>query len=448
MSARIVVCDDKELMRQSLAETLQCADYEVVAVASGQEALEALSGDDFDVVITDLKMPGMSGMELLERVARQAPSTPVIMITAFATVESAVQAMKLGAFDYILKPFKVDQIEMVVERACRHRRLVDENERLRAELADAERPKELVGSSPEMETLADQIRQVASSQATVFIYGESGTGKELVASAIHRMSPRREGPFVAVNCAALSAGILESELFGHEKGAFTGAERLRRGRFELAAGGSILLDEISEIDTRLQAKLLRVLQEAQFERVGSSVSRKTDARVLATTNRDLKKAVEKGSFRQDLYFRLNVLPIRVPLLREHKADIPELADYFLDLFARREGRARRRLDDKALQLLVRYEWPGNVRELQNIMERLSVLDLPERIGPEVIAPWLQSTSESEESQIARVGMTMEEVEKSLITATLARFDGHRAKTAKALGIGLRTLGMKVKQWGL
>ena len=448
MNAKILVCDDKELMRRTLADALQSAGYAVTVAGSARDALRMVAADDFDVLITDMKMPEMDGMELLERAAKIAPATAAIVVTAYATVESAVRAMKLGAFDYILKPFKMEQIEMAVERACRQRRLMDENERLRAELAATFEPKEFVGSSGPMKALMEQIRQVAPSRATALICGESGTGKECVASAIHRLGPRRDGPFVAVNCAALSAGILESELFGHEKGAFTGADRLRRGRFELADGGIILLDEISEIEPRLQAKLLRVLQQGHFERVGSSVTRKTGARVLATTNRDLNEAVENGAFRADLFFRLNVLPIRVPALREHKEDIPQLADYFLGRFARREGRKRRRLTAGALGLLADYEWPGNVRELENLMERLSVLDLPEQVGPEVLEPWLDSRRDRWDGCVGRVGMTMDEMERNLIKATLDSKGGHRAKTAAALGIGLRTLGMKIKKWGL
>jgi len=449
MALKVLVCDDKELMRESLGDSLRRANYEVVTVAAGAEALEEVTRADYDVLITDLKMPGMDGLELLERVTRIAPTLPVVMITAYATVENAVRAMKLGAFDYIMKPFKVDQIEMVIEKAVRHRRLVDENERLRAQLEDAAVERPLVGSSDAMRRLDAEIRQIAPSRATVLITGESGTGKELVARAIHRLSPRANGAFVAVNCAALSAGILESELFGHEKGAFTGADKMRRGRFELAAGGTILLDEISEIDTKLQAKLLRVLQESEFERVGSSATLKTDARVLATTNRDLADAVERGTFRRDLFFRLNVVPVHVPPLRHHKEDIPELADYFLERFGRREGRPRRRLTEDALAKMAEYDWPGNVRELENVMERISVLDLPEQVTADVIGPWLGASSAgSAGGELAAVGMTVEEAERNLIRATLAKFGGHRANTAKALGIGLRTLTMKIKKWGL
>jgi len=450
MAAKILVCDDKELMRESLGDSLRRSHFDVVTVASGEEALEQVMQNAFDVLVTDMKMPGMDGIALLQRAAHVAPTMPVVMITAYATVENAVRAMKLGAFDYILKPFKVDQIEMVIEKAIRHRRLVDENERLRTQLKDAVQERPIIGSGNAMKNLLAQVRQVASSQATVLIDGESGTGKELVARAIHELSPRRDAAFVAVNCAALSAGILESELFGHEKGAFTGADKRRRGRFELAAGGTILLDEISEIDTKLQAKLLRVLQESEFERVGSSSTLKADARVLATTNRNLEDAVKAGTFRGDLFFRLNVVPIHVPSLRVHKGDIPELAEYFLNRFQQREGRPARKLDESAMTLMAEYDWPGNVRELENIIERITVLDLPEVVSSEMIAPWLGAASAGADAsgELAAVGMTVEEAERNLIAATLKEHDGHRAKTAKALGIGLRTLTMKIKKWGL
>jgi two-component system response regulator AtoC len=322
--SRILIAEDDNLMRQGLEETLTRAGYEVGAHPNAREALEEIQSGTFDMIITDMKMPQMTGMELLEECHRLGVDAPVIMITAFGTIETAVQAMKNGAFDYITKPFKADQIEMVVQKAMRHRQLMAENERLREQLAK-EDFEFVVGRSPKMKALYGQIDRIARSDSTVLITGETGVGKEVAAREIHRQSTRRERPFLCVNCAALSAGLLESELFGHEKGAFTGADKARKGRFELADSGTLLLDEVSEISPNLQAKLLRVLQERKFERVGSSLPKKADVRVIATTNRDLAKEMREGRFREDLYFRLNVVPLNVPALRERKEDIADMA---------------------------------------------------------------------------------------------------------------------------
>jgi len=440
----IAIVDDQEMMRESLKETLLRAGYAVRAFASGEAALADLERASADMVITDMKMPSMSGIELLERVLRLAPETPVAVITAHGTVETAVEAMKKGAFDYILKPFSADAIELVVAKALRHRRLKAENEFLRGEMAGARGPA-FVGESPAAGRVLEMVRRVAGSTSTVLIRGESGTGKEIVAAMIHAAGPRAGAPFIKVNCAALSAGLLESELFGHEKGAFTGADRARAGRFELADGGTILLDEVSEMDLALQGKLLRVLQEREFERVGSSETRRVDVRIIATSNRNLEKCIEDGSFRRDLFYRLNVVPILVPPLRERRDDIPLLAGHFLAKHAHLAAGALREISHEALGRLAAYDWPGNVRELENIVERAIVLSTGPTIGPEHVAAGLPESlpgAATDPDQSA----TLPQMEREMILKTLKRLGGHREKTAEALGIAVRTLRDKLKRY--
>ncbi|MCC7349350.1 MAG: sigma-54-dependent Fis family transcriptional regulator [Phycisphaerales bacterium] len=442
--ARILIADDQEMMRDSLAATLVRQGHEVVACSDGAMAASKLAEGRFDLLITDLKMPKLTGIELLAESRKLRPEMPVVLMTAFATVQTAVEAMKLGAYDYIQKPFDGEEIKLLVERTLEHNRLIKENDALRA-MAELSTQRPLIGSSESMQAIRATIEQIGRSSATVLIRGESGTGKELVARAIHQASDRRDRPMLAVNCAALSENLLESELFGHEKGSFTGADRLRRGRFELADGGTLLLDEISEIAPAMQAKLLRVLQENQFERVGSSLTQQVDVRVVATSNRDLEKEVEAGRFRQDLYYRLNVVPIDLPPLRQRAEDVPELARHFLHQIARRENTAFRHLESEAMRLLQKYPWPGNVRELQNIVERASVLERQEGVvRASTLEPWLKTRAVEQVGDLA--GKPLADVEKHVILSTLERFKGHRIKTAGALGIGVRTLGMKLKKW--
>jgi DNA-binding NtrC family response regulator len=443
--ARILVVDDQEMIRDSLAATLVREGHEVIAAGDGPAAVSKLStGTRFDLLISDMKMPKMTGIELLAEAKRLRPEMPVVLMTAFATVSTAVEAMKLGAYDYIQKPFDGEEIKLLVDRTLEHNRLIRENQALRT-MTEMNAPRPLIGNSQVMLDVKKRIDLVAQSSATVLIRGESGTGKEVVARGIHAESARRERPLLAVNCAALSENLLESELFGHEKGAFTGADRLRRGRFELADGGSILLDEISEIPPALQAKLLRVLQESTFERVGSSVSQQVDVRVIATSNRDLEKCVEEGKFRQDLFYRLNVVPVELPPLRERTEDIPELCRHFLHGVAKRENKPFRHAESEAIRLLQRYNWPGNVRELQNIVERASVLETePGVLRAALIEPWLKSKPMASAEALA--GKPLADIEKQVILSTLQQFKGHRIKTASALGIGVRTLGIKLKRW--
>jgi len=443
----IAVVDDQELLRDSLAQTLQRAGYHVRTYGNGETALDDLRQRPVNLVVSDLKMPGLDGVELLRRLRASGADLPVILMTAYGTISSAIEAMKLGAYDYIQKPFEADEIELLVSRAIRDAELRAENEALRRTVTDWYRGRELVGRSAGLRFIREQVARIAVSDATVLIEGESGTGKEMVARAIHAASSRSKRPMLCLNCAALSASLLESELFGHEKGAFTGADKLRKGRFELADGGTLLLDEVSEIPLTLQAKLLRVLQEKQFERVGSSITRDVDVRVIATTNRNLRKWIEQKKFREDLYYRLSVLPIYIPPLRERRDDILPLAEHFLDRLAETYRRPRKTISGETAELLERYDWPGNVRELENLMERAWVLADGDEIPTDLIRPWLVSRRTAEPASSGqRAAGKLEDMERELVLRTLAEFDGHRARTARALGIGLRTLGLKLKRW--
>lgn len=458
---KVVIVDDDEFMRDSLLETL--ADKPGITVAGyglASEALDAIADGSASALLTDMRMPEMDGMQLLQEAKRLDPQLPVVMMTAFATIETAVEAMKRGAFDYVMKPFKAEEIELAIDRALQHRHLLTENELLREELAKRFKPSDFVGKSQAMKAVFDEIRQAAPTAATVFIRGESGTGKELVARSIHAQSPRRNKPMVKVNCAALSAGVLESELFGHEKGAFTGADKRRIGRFEMADGGTLFLDEVSEMDLNLQGKLLRVLQEKEFERVGSSETISVDVRILASSNRDLEKSIEAGEFRQDLYYRLNVISVSLPPLRERKSDVPLLARHFLDRYRTEEGVRVRDISDEALELLARYDWPGNVRELANVMERLVVLGRNEVIDAKQVANALPKSADAarllppsartEQAAPADAAefapRQLDDVEREFIQRTLKYFDGARAKTAEALGISERSLRDRIKRW--
>ncbi len=482
----VLVVDDREMMRDSVSTTLGRAGFRVVTAEGAEAALNLVARRRPDAIVTDLKMPGISGIELVARIREIDDELPVVVMTAYGTVETAVQAIKAGAFDYITKPFEGDELIIAVKRAIGHAQVVRQNAVLRAQSGaatgesagvgdnDANSARTLgvgriIGESPAIRRVKEQILAIAESQGTVLIVGESGTGKEVVARAVHEASPRATHPLLAVNCAALSESLLESELFGHERGAFTGADRLRKGRFELADGGTLLLDEVSEVSPHIQAKLLRVLQERAFERVGSSLTIGVDVRVVATSNRDLPQAVYSGSFRQDLFFRLNVLPLHLPPLRDRLEDVPTLANHFVAQISQREGRSTAAFEEDALQLLSSYRWPGNVRELQNVCERAVVLSAARnrgagdiRISRAMIEPWLSTNFAPTPAQTVGIsiepkasigsswsipaGRTLDDLEREAIIQTLERFNGHRQKTAKALGIGVRTLGLKLKKW--
>jgi DNA-binding NtrC family response regulator len=445
----ILVVDDYPSAREAMAEVLSCAGYRVTQSASATEALARIADERPEVVVTDLQMPGMDGLEFIRELVRRQVEAQVLMVTAHASVDTAVEAMRLGAFDYIEKPLDATRLEECVAKACDRGRLLARTSSNEVQVAGIA-GETMIGSSPIMQELRARIAQVAPTDETVLICGESGTGKERVARLVHALSPRAEKSLVSLNCPVLSSQLTESELFGHRRGAFTGADRDRVGRFELAAGGSILLDEVTEIDLGLQAKLLRVLQERSFEPVGASESMSVDVRVLATTNRDLQQMIELGRFREDLYYRLAVVPLHVPPLRERGTDVLELADYFLESAAHRLGRAVAELEAAARDLLAEYHWPGNVRELQNIITRACVLNDGSPIYADQIRPWLRLSSakaKDSEKEALPVGLTLEEVERRLIIATLERFGGHRSKTAEALGIGVRTLSGKLRTYG-
>ena len=449
LCGQILIVDDNARARQSMAEVLQAAGHPVTTCASALEALKVVGENAFEVIITDLQMPGMDGLAFIRALAERNVESQIVMVTAFASVASAVEAMRYGAFDYIEKPFDVEQLEELVARALRHGAKVGR----RSSVPPAVRAGDsaMIGESDAMRELRQRIAQAAPTDETVLITGESGTGKELVARSLHAASRRSGRAFVGLNCPALSPQLMESELFGHERGAFTSADAPRVGRFELAEGGTILLDEVTEIEPALQAKLLRVLQERTFERVGSSKPRRADVRVVATTNRDLGGEVAEGRFRQDLYYRLNVIPIAVPPLRARLEDVPLLVNHFLDQAGARLGRKACDLSPDAFDLLCTYHWPGNVRELENLMTRASVLaggrELhADDLRPELLAasgvPAIDAPRESFEA-----GMKLEDMERRLIEATLEHFDGHRARAAQALGIGIRTLSNKLRQYG-
>ena len=453
---RVLVVDDNARARQSMAHVLRHAGHAVQSCSSAIEALQLIERMEFDVIITDLQMPGMSGLEFIRELAEKKLEAQVVMVTAFASVASAVEAMRHGAFDYIEKPFDVDQLEQLVARALSHGDKVGKRSSVPA--AGEAWQAMMIGDSPAMQRLRERIAQAAPTDETILISGESGTGKELVARCIHAASRRAGKALVSLNCPALSAQLMESELFGHERGAFTSADAPRVGRFELAEGGTILLDEITEIDPPLQAKLLRVLQERTYERVGSSETRRADVRVIATTNRDIRQEAAAGRFRQDLYYRLAVVPIDVPPLRERLADVPLLVEYFLGQAAERLQRSPCKLEPAAQDLLCHYHWPGNVRELENLVTRASVLSQGRALCAEELQAWLieppsdqnaadQPAGDAASDSGTPTGTKLEDLERRMIETTLDHFDGHRAKAAQALGIGIRTLSNKLRQYG-
>jgi DNA-binding NtrC family response regulator len=447
MAASILVIDDEQLMRDFVRETLARAGYDVAVASDGKSGMELLEKEPIDLVVTDLKMPQMDGLEVLRQVRARYPGVNVVVMTAYATVETAVSALKAGAIDYIMKPCTPDEIEVVAQKALEHRRLQEENLYLRSELQQIYNFEEIVGSGESMSAVYEQIRKVAPSRATVLICGETGTGKELVARAIHYTSPRRDKPFIKINCAALSAGLLESELFGHEKGSFTGAHQRKIGRFELANEGTLLLDEISEMNPDLQAKLLRVLQEREFERVGGSTPIGVDTRIVSTTNRNLQEAVESGAFREDLFFRLNVVPIHIPPLRDRKEDIPLLVEHFLRKYSRENGRRVADVSPEAMKMLLDHQWPGNVRELENCVERAVVLSDGGVLRREHFSfgP-VPVKNVHTDGVVIPHGSTVDAAARILIENTLARCNNNRTRAAKSLGISVRTLRNKLHEY--
>ena len=448
MEPAILVAEDDLQTRESLGRALVRAGYRTLSAKDGIEALAVLRREPVDVLLTDLKMPGADGMALLERARTESPDTVVIILTAFATVDLAVEAMKKGAYDFVTKPIHLDKLELLLRHALEARRLVRENRELRLRLRETTGLTRLLGESAAMEWLRDTIRQVAATDAAVLILGESGTGKELVAEAIHGGGARAERPLVKVSCAALPEGLLESELFGHERGAFTGARDRRKGRFELASGGTLFLDEVGDLDPQTQAKLLRVLQEQEFERVGGTETIRVDVRLISATNRDLEDLVAEGSFREDLYYRLNVVPIRVPPLRERVEDVPLLVAHFLRVFAERWRKPIPEVMPEALALLCRHSWPGNVRELQHLVESLLALSRGDPIGGSDLPPALRGADRASGSADRAAHASLRDLERQAITRTLVATGGNRRKAAEILGIGLKTLYRKIHEFGL
>ncbi len=443
---RVLVVDDEEIVCESVKRILEEENYEVEIALSGFEAFDKMATNPFDIVITDLKMPGIDGMEVLRRIRREYPNTIVIMITGFSTVETAVEAMKLGAFDYIPKPFTPDEVSVVVKKAVEQKNLLLENIYLRQELQEKYGFHNIVGKSKKMQEIYRIISKVAPTDSTVLIYGQSGTGKELIARAIHFNSPRKDRQFVPVDCAVLSENLLESELFGHIKGSFTGAITTKPGLFEIADGGTVFLDEVGNISLSIQAKLLRVLQEREFTPVGGTKSKKVDIRLIAATNKDLEKMIKEGTFREDLYYRINIVPIYLPPLKEREEDIPLLAIHFLRKYSEQMGKKIKGFSAEAMEKLMRYSWPGNVRELENVIERTVVMIEEDMVRPEhIILPDQQRQDElhiripmtSEELKEIKKQLrekAVEEIERAFIINALERNQWNVTKASEEVGM--------------
>jgi len=448
---RITVIDDEPLMRITVQDALTAEGYKVTAAETGEKGLTLLREKQADILITDLKLPDVDGIQILKEVKTVSPETQVIMITAYGSIDSAVTAMKEGASDYLTKPFAMDELLLIIKRILRMKQLEEENIFLREKVEERYGLEGLVGKSPQMLKIYDLIETVSQTDTTVLINGESGTGKELVANAIHLRSPRKNGPFIKVNCAALPETLLESELFGHEKGAFTGAIKQRNGRFEMADGGTLFLDEIGDISLAVQVKLLRVLQERQFERVGGNETLSVNVRLICATQRDLKEEIRKGSFREDLYYRLNVVPISLPPLRERREDILLLAEHFINKFSQKMGREITGLSEEAKTLLLKYAFPGNIRELENMLERAIALikgsviqaeDLPEEVCGQ--ARPIQTICEKIQGS-KPLTQAVHLFEQEYIQSVLEKTRGKKGQAAELLGISRKTLWEKIKE---
>ena len=455
-NAKILIAEDHELSRQNLVELLSSCGYEVKAVEDGKQAMDALVEEKFDLIITDLKMPNVDGLKLLEFVMELSPDNIVIIVTGYATVDTAVEAMKLGAFDYVTKPLKDDLVKLTLERALSFARLKEENQALKGHLKRKYDFGKMIGYADNMKKIFETIEKVAASDSTVIIYGESGTGKELVAKAIHFNSERSNYPLVAVNCGAIPEELLESELFGHEKGAFTGATRQRMGRFELAHGGTIFLDEIGDMSPSLQVKVLRVIQEKQFERIGGVKTIDVDVRIICATNQDLEKAIAEKKFREDLYYRINVIPIHLPPLRDRKVDVPILVNHFVRKFSKLKKKPEKKLTPEALSYITKYSWPGNVRELENLIEMLVVLkedieigvhDLPDKI---LVAGGAPDREEAVPVELTEAGLDfndlVDQFERELLSKALLKTGGAKKKAAELLRLNRTTFVEKLKRF--
>lgn len=447
MKFNVMVVDDEKNIRAGLGKAIELDGHNVYLAEDGQQAWETVEEEEIDLIIADLKMPRMSGEELLRRVTQSYPTLPVIILTGHGTIENAVQAMRDGAYDFLTKPVNLDRLSLLVKRALSTRELSLQHRALQQELEQKRQFANIIGKSAEMRHIFDVVRQVAPTKASVLITGESGVGKELIADAIHTMSNRSEKPFVKVHCAALSESLLESELFGHEKGSFTGAVARKRGRFELAHTGTVFLDEIGEINQNVQIKILRVLQEKNFERVGGEQTLSVDTRIISATNKDLKAEIESGRFREDLFYRLNVVNIHIPPLRERREDIPLLVSAFVKEFAAENDKPVEGIDPKARSMLYNYSWPGNVRELRNCIESAVVMSKDHVITTDDLPPSVTADTESNYVRI-ELGMSMEDAEREIIRANLASQNGNKSRTAEILGIGRKTLHRKVAEYNI
>jgi DNA-binding NtrC family response regulator len=452
---KILVIDDSPEIVSLFSEYFRGEGYEVDTAEDGAKGIASIEGNFYDLILTDLKMPGIDGMEVLKYITEHSPDSICILLTGYGTVKSAVEAIKLGAFDYLTKPVKMDEISVTIQRAFEYRDLKRENIHLRSQLKRKYRFENIIGDSEKIQKVFEVIEKVADTDSTVLILGESGTGKELIAKAIHYNSYRRDKPFVPVNCAAIPSELLESELFGHEKGAFTNAIRMRIGRFELANGGTVFLDEIGDMNPLLQSKLLRVLQERQFERVGGIKTIKTDIRILAATHQNLKMLVQQRKFREDLYYRLNVIPIEIPPLRERKMDIPLLTHHFLEQFNKRKKKKIRGIREEAMARLTQYEWPGNVRELENTIERVIILLDGDEVTSQDLPDKFQELPEMETAQSPQIpesGISLDaavsEFERNLILQALVKTGWVKNKAAQLLNLNRTTLIEKIKRQNL
>ena len=447
MKFTVLIIDDEENIRNGLAANFELEDYEVKTAANGKDGLDLVAKGDIDLVITDLRMDGISGEEVVKRVTTETPGIPVIVLTDHGSIDAAVEAMKSGAYDFLTKPLNLDQLNLIVKRALENRELSLQHKLLKEEIESSACLEQMIGRSAEMQKVFSMIKKVAPAKASVLITGESGVGKELVANAIHNLSGRKDKAFIKVHCAALSESLLESELFGHEKGAYTGADSMQKGRFELAHGGTIFLDEIGEINQNVQIKILRVLQEKTFERVGGEKSISVDVRIVAATNKNLEEEVKAGRFREDLYYRLNVVHLKVPSLKERKDDLPLLIDSFIKKFAAENEKEIIGIDSKAKAALLKYDWPGNIRQLQNCIESSVVMSNGKQIKLEDL-PLSVSEYTGQEAISIPMGISLEDAEKIIIMQNLSANKGNKSKTADILGIGRKTLHRKLNEYGL
>ncbi|QSH95846.1 sigma-54-dependent transcriptional regulator [Treponema phagedenis] len=445
MKFSILIIDDEKNIREGLQMSLEDEGYEVFTASDGKKGLDIAFSNDIDLVITDLKMPEISGEEVLRRISSETPGVPVIVLTGHGTVETAVEAMRTGAYDFLTKPLDLDRLSLLVRRALQNRELVLQHRELLKELGDKKSFEHIIGKTAVMEKVFETVKKAAASKASVFITGESGVGKELIANAIHNLSARKDKPLVKVHCASFSEGLLESELFGHEKGAFTGAINRVKGRFELAHKGSIFLDEIGEVSMAVQVKLLRVLQERQFERVGGQETIDVDVRIISATNRNLEEEIKNGTFREDLYYRLNVVHIHVPPLRERKDDLPLMITAFVKEFADENGKEITSIEPKARTALYAYDWPGNIRQLRNCIESAVVMSSDSIIRFDDLPEPVRKIEDFSSIRVP-MGVSMAEAEKEIILQTLAAQGGNKTKTADVLGIGRKTLHTKLDKY--